>query len=245
MRTLTLWHDLLSALGLLSRLPLPAHHARGAEASWAYPLAGAVLGGIASLIGLLASALGLPAAAAAVLTLTISVLLTGALHEDGLADTADGLWGGQTPARRLEIMKDSRIGAYGVIALVLALLVRWIGLTTLFEGPDAWVTIVGVAALSRAVMPVLMATLPHARTNGLSRAIGRVGPRQAGVSAGLGILLAYLCFGLTATAALLFVALVTLAMARLAMKKICGQTGDILGASQQMAEIAILLTLMS
>ncbi|MEM8578904.1 MAG: adenosylcobinamide-GDP ribazoletransferase, partial [Pseudomonadota bacterium] len=116
--TSPLWHPLLAAL-LLSRLPLPrvpdAAFAEGARAVWAYPVVGLLLGAFAAGIGALAPT---PVIGAG-LALAAMAMMTGALHEDGLADTADGLWGGQSRARRLEIMKDSRIGAYGVLALIL------------------------------------------------------------------------------------------------------------------------------
>lgn len=239
------WSDLLSALGLLSRLPLPAHEGRGAPAAWAYPLAGAVLGVLAALAGLAALALSLPPQAAALVCLGTSVALTGALHEDGLADVADGFWGGFDRARRLEIMKDSRIGAYGVIALVLALLARWSALSLLFSAPGGAWAVLAAAALSRAAMPALMAALPHARDNGLSRAVGRCSPRVAGGAAGLGAGLALVLLGWAALPALLAVALVTLALGRLAQAKIGGQTGDVLGAAQQLAEIAVLFVLIA
>ncbi len=105
--------------------------ARGALAAWAYPLVGVVVGGLGAVTGALALWLGLPAPLAAGLVLLAMIAVTGALHEDGLADTADGFWGGWDRARRLEIMKDSQIGSYGVIALILSLGLRWSALGVL------------------------------------------------------------------------------------------------------------------
>jgi len=117
------WRDVPAALGLLTRLPVPVDTdhatARAAKAAWAYPLVGLVLALLLAVIGWLASGL-MPEIRAAIL-LAAGVIITGALHEDGLADAVDGLWGGWDKARRLEIMKDSHIGAYGVIGLVLSL----------------------------------------------------------------------------------------------------------------------------
>lgn len=240
------WNDALAALGLLSRLPLPSHVSRGADAAWAYPLAGTIVGGLAGLAGWLMLALGLPPAGAAVVVLLCATMMTGALHQDGLADLADGLWGGQTAERRLAIMKDSHIGAYGVLALVLSVLAQWAGLSALLERPGAWGAIVGAATLSRATMPVMMAAMPNARESGLSRAVGMVSPAVAGAAIGIGLGAAAVCFGLkTAVVAVAMASLITLAMGRLAMKKIGGQTGDVLGATQQVAEIAILFVLVS
>ncbi|MBR9822653.1 MAG: adenosylcobinamide-GDP ribazoletransferase [Rhodobacteraceae bacterium] len=235
-----LWNDLLSALGLLSRLPLPDHTFRGAEAAWAYPLAGLVLGGLSCVAGLLALGLSLPPTAAALVCLGTGIALTGALHEDGLADVADGFWGGTTSARRLEIMKDSRVGAYGVIALVLGLLARFTALSTLFAVPGGLWAVIAAAVASRAVMPVLMATLPFARPDGLARSVGYP-PMGAALAASLiGAVFLYIGLGWQGSAAVLSVALVTLGLARLASSRIGGQSGDVLGAGQQLAEITVL-----
>ncbi|WP_311136143.1 MULTISPECIES: adenosylcobinamide-GDP ribazoletransferase [Pseudooceanicola] len=240
------WDDLLGALSLLSRLPLPAHQARGAAGAWAWPLAGVVLGAIAGGIGALTLGLGLAPGAAALLALLAAVMLGGALHEDGLADMADGLWGGQTPERRLEIMKDSRIGAFGVIALVLSLGARWAALSALFAAsPWAGITaMVAAGTVSRAAMAGVMAALPPARENGLSRAVGRPGALGAGLAIALALLVLFGICGLSGISALIGAALAVALTARLALAKIGGQTGDVLGASQQMAEVAVLLVLM-
>ncbi|WP_415402406.1 adenosylcobinamide-GDP ribazoletransferase [Tateyamaria sp. SN3-11] len=165
-----LW-DVPAALVLLTRLPLPAlpdhAFAHGARAVWAYPLVGLVVGLIACGIAAVATALGLPAMIVAGLSLATLVLLTGAMHEDGLADTADGLWGGHDRDRRLEIMKDSRMGAYGVLALIVVMGLRWLGLTEV-----TWTGLITAAVVSRAMMPPLMLALPHARMSGLSHSVG-------------------------------------------------------------------------
>ena len=191
-----LW-DVPAAFVLLTRLPLPPlpdhAFAHGARAVWAYPLVGLVLGGIVAALGAVLSGLGLPAALVAGLMLAALVMLTGAMHEDGLADTGDGLWGGQTPARRLEIMKDSRIGTYGVLALVLSTGLRWLGYAEV-----SLAELVAALVLSRAAMPALMAALPHARTDGLSRSVGRPGMGPVAIALGLAALIG---IGLTGTGA--------------------------------------------
>ena len=117
--------DVAQAIMLLSRLPVPFSATdRGARAAWAYPVAGIVLGGLSAIAAGLAHAAGLPAVICALVAVVTMVVTTGAMHEDGLADTADGLWGGWTPERRLEIMKDSHIGTYGVLAIVAAFAAR-------------------------------------------------------------------------------------------------------------------------
>ena len=238
--------DLPAAIGLLTRLPVPvdgpAASARGAGAAWAYPLAGLVVAGCAGVAGTIAGWIGLPALLVAAIVLVAQVVLTGAMHEDGLADTADGLWGGWDRDRRLEIMKDSRIGAYGVIALILSLIIRWQALTVIIAAGIMWPALIAVAMFSRWAMVFNMWLLPHAREGGLSRAVGRpaTGTAQlAGVlsfagSLGLGVWA--MLIGLIAPVAAFIIG-------QIAKAKIGGQTGDILGATQQLTEIALLLTL--
>lgn len=235
--------DPLTALSLLTRLPLPAQlNPRIAEAAWAYPLAGLVVASLGALVGLAALGLGLPSTLTALLVLAALVMLTGAMHEDGLADLADGFWGGWDRAARLEIMRDSRIGTYGVIALCLGLAARWSALWMLYEAGSAPATaaLLSTAALSRASMPVLMATLPHARKDGLSHHVGRVSPRSAALGAALALICALALMGTAALPATLCAAAVLLGLATLAHHKIGGQTGDVLGTSQQLTEIAAL-----
>ncbi|MEC9197826.1 MAG: adenosylcobinamide-GDP ribazoletransferase [Pseudomonadota bacterium] len=240
------WQDLPAALGLLSRLPIsvdPARAtARSAEATWAYPIAGAILGACTGTAALAAQFIGLPPVAQALAALTASVILTGAMHEDGLADSADGLWGGWTKDRRLEIMKDSRTGAYGVIAIALSLLWRAALLTTLFEAtPQMALPIcIGLGALSRAGLPLMMGQMPQARQGGLSASVGRPKALPAIVGPMIGIAIALPLIGLFPCLA---AAIILGLWAAIAMRKIGGQTGDILGASQQLTEIAALIAL--
>ena len=237
--------DPLVALVLLTRLPLPrlpdAAFQRPARVVWAFPLAGLVVGGLAALAGVLALHAGLPAMVAAGLALVVQCAATGAMHEDGLADTLDGLWGGHTREARLEIMKDSTVGAYGAIALVLSLGLRWALIAALL--PVAPGAVVAAACLSRAGMPVLMYALPHARDFGLSHGVGRPTARACAIGLALGLVLAFLTAGHETVTGALLGALALAWLARQARKRIGGQTGDILGASQQLGEIAILLAL--
>ncbi len=245
--TLTKVDDVASALGLLSRLPVPVDgataQARGAAAAWAYPIAGLVIGVIIGLTGAVALWLGLTDPLAAGLMLAVGIVVTGALHEDGLADSADGLWGGHDRARRLEIMRDSRIGTYGVLALGLSLILRWAALSTLIGAGWLWVPVLVTAATSRAAMVGVMAALPHARDDGLSRAVGRPKVRTAQVAAGIGALVAVVLTGWWVVPLALILVAIAMATATVAKGKIGGQTGDILGATQQLSEIAALILL--
>ncbi|MFN3825366.1 MAG: adenosylcobinamide-GDP ribazoletransferase [Pseudorhodobacter sp.] len=234
--------DLAEALRLLTRLPLPATNAPPRPASaWAWPLAGALVAGLS----LLAASLALPAGpgVAAAVMLAAQAMLTGAMHEDGLADMADGFWGGWDRARRLAIMKDSQIGSYGVMALLVTGLARWSALAALLAAGE-WAAVLAVGALSRAPMAGLMATLPPAREGGLSRSVGRPSGLTAclaATSAAAAVLV--LCGPVAGIAGLIAVLAVTLAVGALARAKIGGQTGDVLGASQQLTEAAALATL--
>ena len=239
--------DIALALVLLTRLPLPRLPAeafqRQAQAAWAFPLAGLATALPAIGVGGLALIAGLPASVVAGLILTVQILLTGAMHEDGLADCADGFWGGFTPERRLEIMKDSRIGAYGVLALVLTIGLRWSALTALIPVAGL-VPVLAIAMLSRAPMAFLMAHLPNARTSGLAQSVGRPGLNSAWLGAALSLALCLPILGLSPLLAMtLIMALAAISVALLAKRKIGGQTGDVLGATQQITEIALLLTL--
>jgi len=235
--------DIAEALALLTRLPVPTNGRRGARAAWAWPLAGLAVALLAGGVGWAALALNLPATLAAGLVLAAQIALTGALHEDGLADSADGLWGGHDPARRLEIMKDSRIGSYGVLALGLSLILRWSALTALLTAGWLFAPLIAVATLSRAPMAVLAAALPNARGAGLSSHVGRPGQNTASLAVALSALVALLALGWAILAPLLWIALASITAAAIARARIGGQTGDILGASQQLAEIAALAAL--
>lgn len=232
--------DLWSAFALLTRLPVPNHTPRGADAGWAWPLVGAAVGGIAALVVALANFVGLPVGVAAAMALAIAAILTGALHEDGLADTADGIFGGRDVERRLAIMKDSHIGSFGTLALILVTLARWSALAVLVTTGGAVLALIATGALSRVPMLVLMATLPNARGSGLSKTVGQPGSTvvlvAAGIAGGLGL---FLAGWITIWIALALAAL-TLGVAALARAKIGGQTGDVLGASQQLAEVLCL-----
>ncbi|MCG7624575.1 adenosylcobinamide-GDP ribazoletransferase [Epibacterium sp. Ofav1-8] len=239
--------DAVLALVLLTRLPLPHlpkdSFARQSRAVWAFPLAGLVVGGLATVIAMAALAVWPPAVAAG-LALVVQILVTGAMHEDGLADSADGLWGGFDRSRRLEIMKDSQIGTYGVLALVLSLGLRWLTLSALLAAGMIWAP-VALAVLSRATMPVLMTSLPNARGSGLSQSVGR--PTWGAVLLGgaLALLLGLLSLGAPMLLAALVLIPVVAGLRALARAKIGGQTGDILGATQQISEIAAGLSLLA
>lgn len=235
--------DIPVAFALLTRLPLPRlpDHAfeRQANSGWAFVFVGLVVAAFAGGIGWLGLQIGLPVIAAAGAVLAIQMIITGAMHEDGLADTTDGLWGGWTPERRLEIMKDSSIGTYGVLTLILSVGLRWSALAVLL--PQGIGAILVAACLSRALLPALMAALPNARKAGLSHSVGVPGWNIAALALGFGIATSALLTGTGFLLPSLCAVLAVVGLAAVARAKIGGQTGDILGAAQQIAEITILL----
>jgi adenosylcobinamide-GDP ribazoletransferase len=233
--------DLIAAFGLLTRLPLPSGAVTPSpRAAWAWPVVGASIGALAATAASAALMLSMPAGVAAAIALATAALLTGGLHEDGLADTADGLFGGWTRERRLEIMKDSRIGSYGMLALLLIMLMRWSAVTALIAAGQHWAGLIAAGALSRVPMAVLIAALPNARGAGLSHSTGAPSTGAVAAAAIIAATIALLCTGLGLFGMAALAAITTFALARLVRNRIGGQTGDILGASQQLAEAAAL-----
>jgi len=237
--------DLTTGILFLTRLPLPAGapaaSADMARATWSYPIVGLIVGVIGAVVYGATHRIGLPPWPAAVLSVGATLLATGCLHEDGLADTADGFGGGKTREQKLAIMRDSRIGTYGVCALILALLLR-AGAVASFTAtaPAAW-ALIGSHAGARAAMVALMALVPPARSEGLSAGIGAPPRESVLIAGGLGILILAISLGLGfgLVALLLIIAAVALT-AWLSVSQIGGQTGDVLGGLEQVCEIVIL-----
>ncbi|WP_314945023.1 adenosylcobinamide-GDP ribazoletransferase [Bradyrhizobium cosmicum] len=238
--------DLRMAATFVTILPLasskPAADGAVTRATWALPVAGLLVGLAGALVYKIASRFGLTANLAALLALTATALITGALHEDGLADTADGLGGGRTRERKLEIMRDSRIGTYGVCALILSFGLRWSALTAI---ADPWLVALALCAAhtaARAGVPAFMSLVPPARPDGLSATAGSPPGRSVAIAFALGTLALALALGPgKALVGLILLSLAGLLLAQLAIRQIGGQTGDILGAFEQTGEILILL----
>ena len=250
---------LAAALRFYTRLPiplLPGEPPAGAGFAFpamapAVPLAGAVIGALMALTFWLAHALHLSGLAAAILAIGCGVVITGALHEDGLADTADAFFARATPARRLEIMRDSRLGTFGVAALILVMLLRLSLLAQLsLAGTAATAAaLVGAAALSRGAGLMPLALLRPARRDGAGAAAGQL-PVPAFTNAvmlGCGIALVLALVGGFGLIRGILGCLAALAACRgvcaLAEAKIGGQTGDVAGTAQLMAELAFYLVL--
>jgi len=239
-------HDILVAFALLTRLPVPVDHVRagqrGAAAAWAYPLVGLTLGAAAGALAALALWLDVPRGMAAGLALAVLAISTGAMHEDALADFADSL-GGKDREHRLAIMKDSHVGAFGALALMLGVLIRWSGIAPL-SGWSLICDLALVGAVSRAAMVLAMVALPNARTNGLSSATGRPSRNTVYLALAIGLASSVVFIGWAG----LWLFGISLAAMQpilwLAHRTLGGQTGDVLGSAQQFAEIAALMAIM-
>jgi adenosylcobinamide-GDP ribazoletransferase len=240
------WEELRLALGFLTRLPLslPDAPPQGAlaRAGWAFPLVGVVVGLLGGIAYSLAAALGLPALAAALIALGVTVLVTGALHEDGIADTADGFGGGAGSEQKLAIMRDHHLGTYGVLALLFSLGLRAAALAALADSGHAAAALIAAHALARGGLPVALYALDPARDDGQGAAAGRPETTIAAIAAGIGAVLALLTLGPLAGIAAAAAAGAAMALvARLARRQIGGHTGDVLGAIEQTGEVVVLL----
>lgn len=253
-------HDLAACLRFYSRLPVPQlpgepdpHRSPDfTRLPRMLPLAGALLALPAAAMLAAASLAGLGPFLSATLAIAVMATTTGALHEDGLADLADGLGGGTDRAKSLAIMRDSRLGSYGALVLFLALALRVGALATLLDrtGLAAATAVVLAAALSRVAALLPMVLLPPARSDGLAAAVGRPGQATLVIAVVSALLLAVLAvpLGLGAVAVIammLLAGLASLAVTGLAARRLGGQTGDVIGACQQAAEILALLGLVS
>jgi len=230
----------------LTRLPLangaPVAKGELAQALWTAPLVGIVVGLAGAIVFFAALALYVPLLPAAVLTLAVTTAMTGALHEDGLADVADGFGGGATRERKLEIMRDSRIGTYGVCALFLSFMLRFCALAELGDSVAVVGALIAAHAGSRACIPVFMQIVPPARADGLSADAGAPSSAVSLAAALIGAIALMACLGIKAgIVALLLLAVAGAFMAWLCWWQIQGQTGDVLGALQQAGEMIVLL----
>lgn len=244
-------HAFFGAIRFFTRIPVPSwvgHSAEGLNRSAKYfPAVGLLVGALSALT------FGLAAAAwtttiAIVLAMAASAWITGAFHEDGLCDAVDGLGGGYTRERAMEIMKDSRAGSYGVLAIALTVLGRFAALSAL---PLPWIpaALIGGHALSRFASTTLIAALDYARDESgkakpLATRLGGIGLLVAAVFGfgGIAPLLAMAGWP-QLLAAVLAALVVTIWLARLFVRRLGGYTGDCLGATQQASELAFYLGL--
>ena len=241
-----IFDQFLLAASVLTRLPVapdaPAAEGTVAEASWAFPAVGAGIGMVAAIVLFAAASLRLGEASAALLALAAGGLVTGALHEDGLADTLDGFGGGRDREAKLTIMRDSRCGTYGIIALIFSIGLRAAALVAIGSPIEAGLALIAAHAASRATLPAVMWRLAPARADGLGALAGKPGLAPVLVAAAVGAFVALGMLGpIRGLVALAVTALAAAATALLAKRQIGGYTGDVLGAIQQIGEIAMLL----
>lgn len=227
---------LVSALRILTALPVPGKECPKTEdALYAFPFVGALLG---LLLWLTAQA-PLPALVAAALLLTVQTLITRGFHLDGMADTADGFGGGFTRERTLEIMKDSRIGAFGAMALILTLLLKFSLFHALLSAGQP-AALYAAMLISRTAQVFLCFTLPSARPSGMAAAtVQNARPQHLTVALLCAILLAI-------PAGLRFLPLMAVGLGvaffwgRYCLRRVGGITGDLLGAANELVEISVL-----
>lgn len=241
--------DLIHATMFLTRLPMPAL-ARAERplmrAGWAFPLVGILVGALGGGTLWASAGLGLPLLAAALLALLVTAIVTGGLHEDGLADIADGFGGGATRERKIEIMRDSRVGSYGVLALIIATGLKAAALANIaIHSP--WLAGCSLAAahvLGRSVILPIAYMLPPATARGLGTSAGRPKAVTTGLCLVLGILISLALLPGPGLLAGLAAATVAAGITGwLARRQIGGYTGDVLGGSEQVAECLTLLAL--
>ena len=240
--------DIRLALSFFTRLPVKAPTEGGdlAQAARAFPIAGLAVGLVGALIYFLGMELHLSGLLAALLAVAATVIVGGALHEDGLADFADMLGVRGDRARKLSVMRDSRIGSYGVLALGFSVAIKVGALVGLGEPRLVGGALIAAHVMGRAVLPVIMRSLPLARADGLAHGAGK--PASAGMyqALGLGLLLsAFACGPGPALVSLVVGVAAAYLVSEIARRQIGGYTGDVLGAAQEVAQLAILINIVS
>ena len=226
---------LAAAARFLTTLRMRGAHVPLAAATPFFPLVGIAVGCCGSLVYLF----DLPPLLAAMLALAVTALVTGALHEDGLADTADGLGGGRDREHALAIMRDSSTGSYGALALALSVGTRAAALSVT---PEPWLALIAAHAFSRGLLPAVMRQLPAARAEGLAASAGVPGSIDVAWALGIAAAVTLLALGIGAGIVTMLLAAGAVAiLARVARRRIGGYTGDVLGAAQQLAEITVLV----
>ncbi len=249
------WDDFRIAASFLTLLPTGKSAAKGAQekgalarAARGFPLAGLAVGLAGALVYAIADGLNLPQAIASLMAISAMISITGALHEDGLADFADAVLSAGTKTEKLKIMRDSGIGAYGTLTLVITLGLRVAAIAIIAEAgaAAAAAALIATAVASRAALPAMMHRMKLARRSGLAVAAGRPDQNQAILAAVLGAAVALLFLGpLTGIVALVIGALGVLKIAYFAQRSIGGYTGDVLGAAQQLMETGMLLAIVA
>ena len=263
----SLVHDTISSVRFLSRLPVGTEKAsieplNFQKTAHTFPLAGLIIAFPAALVLLILQTLDVPSVASAIITFLVLTITTGALHEDGLADTADGFWGGHTPEQRLEKMRDSAIGSFGTLALIFSIALRVALLASLidtFNGYQSALLLLAIASISRFAILQPWQALPAART--AKSTDNNTEKDPAGLSARFnspdfqtfsravllllpaGLILFFLIGIWGFIVALVVMQVLVAVITRLSQYYVGGHTGDTLGATQQISEAGLLLAL--
>jgi adenosylcobinamide-GDP ribazoletransferase len=240
------WREFRLAIGFFTRLPLKSPAGQVAEAARAFPIAGAIVGLIGSGIYLLAMEVGLSGLLAALLAVAATVIVGGALHEDGLADFADMLGVRGDRDRKLSVMRDSRIGSYGVLALGFSTAIKVGALVSLGDPRTVAGALITAHVCGRAVLPIIMRSLSLARATGLAVEAGKPSAAATYQTLGVALLISAFACGPGAALVSLVVAIVAaFLVSEVARRQIGGYTGDVLGAAQEIAQLAILINIVS
>ncbi|KFZ37476.1 cobalamin synthase [Shewanella mangrovi] len=254
MRDRAVWLEqlrlLLIAIGFFTRIPVPSQINVDSDslnrASRYFGLVGLIVGGVSALVMWLVS-LALPMSIAIVLAMLTSVLLTGGFHEDGLADTADGFGGGWSIADKLSIMKDSRLGSYGALALVLVLLLKFELLTelALYDPVSAFFALILAHTLSRVIAASLIYSEAYVRDDGKSKPLAhQQSLNDLGILLLTGVLVVMLVAPASIVTFIVCAVIIRFALVFWLRSQIGGYTGDTLGAAQQLSELAIYILLL-
>jgi adenosylcobinamide-GDP ribazoletransferase len=234
---------LVGAVQFLTRVPIrldrPVPHHR--VVGW-FPVVGALIGLVVGGVAY-GARLGVGPTLAAALAVTVGLLVTGAFHEDGLADVADAFGGGWTEEQRLAILKDSRHGTYGVASLCASVVLRVVALAEVGSGAAMLTAAVAAHALARSAAVAALAVVPPATESGLGADVAKTAGRPRltlGALSGVVIAAGVLDVA-TLVVAVAAVVVATVAVCALARRKIGGLVGDVLGAVEQVAEVAVLV----
>jgi len=243
-----LLQHLALTLAFFSRVPLPrtlggriSHDDKLGEAAYLFPVAGMIIA-VPVALTWYAGSFYLPSFIAAGLAIGIGLLITGGLHEDGFADCADGLGATSKRERALEIMRDSRIGTYGTLALILSVGLRWAALASL--SPIAGILAIFVChSGARSAMTIAMQTSHYARTDGLGKQADDMTTGNFFLTLGIALAIAFCMGWFWGIVALILGWIAAWIFLKRLETRLGGYTGDGLGAMEQIAEIVILVTL--
>jgi adenosylcobinamide-GDP ribazoletransferase len=239
--------DVLLAVVFLTRLPVKlgedTESPKLAEVIWTFPVVGVFIGALASFVMLIGFRLGLDPLICGLLAVAAQALITGALHEDGLADVADGFGGGNKVVDKLRIMRDSCVGTYGVLALVFSVGIRASLIASMTTQTIAVLALISAGAVSRALVALAMNQLEIVRADGLATGAGKPTNEATLVTLALGAAIAFLLLGASGWIVLLVTFGAAVMVGLFAKRQIGGQTGDVLGTIQQVTEVTVLFSI--